>query len=98
MMPIMKSFLDHLQCTACGRRLSADQVRTVCPECGKILFARYDLATARNSLTRDFSNRPQTMWRYRELMPVRQEANVVSLGEGMTPLLPAVRLGRAHGF
>jgi len=94
----MRTLLDHLQCTACGRRFNVDQVRTVCPECGKVLFARYDLATARKSLTRDFSHRPPTMWRYRELMPVREEPNIVSLGEGMTPLLPTVRLGRAHGF
>ena len=94
----MKSLLDHVQCTACDRQFSADQVHTVCPNCGKVLFARYDLPQARTSMPRDFSNRPSTMWRYRELMPVRDEANLVSLGEGMTPLLRAARLGRAYGF
>jgi threonine synthase len=94
----MKSFLDHLQCTACSRRFNADELRTVCPECGKVLFARYNLPAVRNSLTRDFSKRSPTMWRYRELMPVRADANIVSLGEGMTPLLPATRLGSAAGF
>jgi threonine synthase len=94
----MKTFLDRLQCTACSREFSADQLHTVCPYCGKVLFARYDLAAARKSMSRDFSKRPPTMWRYRELMPVRDEANVVTLGEGMTPLLRAARLGRAYGF
>ena len=46
----------------------------------------------------DFASRPPTMWRYRELMPVRELASIVSLGEGMTPLLRAGRLGRAYGF
>jgi threonine synthase len=94
----MKSFLDHLQCTACSRQFKADEVWTVCPECGKVLFAAYDLRSAGKSMTRDFSKRLPTMWRYGELMPVREEANIVSLGEGMTPLLRAARLGHAYGF
>lgn len=97
-MRVMKSFLDHLQCTACGCQFSPDEVRTVCSKCGKALFARYDLTVARKSIRRKFTGRPATMWRYRELMPVRNEANVISLGEGMTPLLDARRLGRTHGF
>src|SRR5437660_12307659 len=94
----MKSLLDHLQCTVCGRQFDADQVRTTCIECGKVLFARYDLSAAGKSLTPDFTRRPPTMWRYRELMPVREENNIVSLGEGMTPLLRVARLGRTYGF
>jgi threonine synthase len=97
-MRVMKSFLDHLQCTVCNQRFSADEVHTVCPDCGKVLFARYDLLSARKAMSRDFSRRPPTMWRYYELMPVRDQANIVSLGEGMTPLLHAARLGRAYGF
>ena len=94
----MKSFLDHLQCTVCGCNFSPDEVRTVCAECGKALFARYDLTAAGKSIRRKFTGRPATMWRYRELMPVRKEANIISLGEGMTPLLRARRLGNTHGF
>jgi threonine synthase len=94
----MKSFLDHLQCTVCGCNFSPDEVRTVCSECGKALFARYDLAAAGKSIRRKFTGRPATMWRYRELMPVRKEANIISLGEGMTPLLRVRRLGNTYGF
>jgi threonine synthase len=94
----MKSFLDHLQCTACGRRFNPDQLHTICPACGKVLFARYDLLSAQKSLTRDFRSRPPTMWRYCELLPVREQANIVSLGEGMTPLLHPRRLSRTLGF
>ncbi|MBV8774529.1 MAG: threonine synthase, partial [Deltaproteobacteria bacterium] len=94
----MKSFLDHLQCTACARRFDADQIQTICSACGKVLFARYDLQAAAKSITRDFGRCPPTMWRYRELLPVRNETNIVSLGEGMTPLLCAARLGGMYGF
>jgi threonine synthase len=94
----MKSLLDHLECTACSRRFNADELHTVCPECGKVLFARYDLSAAQGLSPRDLHGRTWTMWRYRELMPVRDEANIVTLGEGMTPLLHASRLGRACGF
>jgi len=94
----MKSLLDHLECTACGGRFSADDLHTVCPGCGKVLFARYDLGAAKGLSPRDLSGRTWTMWRYRELMPVRDEANIVTLGEGMTPPLRASRLGRAYGF
>ncbi len=94
----MESFLDHLECTGCGRTFNADQIHTVCEECNKVLFARYNLPAARNSMKRDLSGRAKTMWRYRELLPVRTESNIVSLGEGMTPLLRAERLGKVYGF
>src|SRR5438067_5955475 len=82
------SYLRSLECTACGRELDAGGVHGVCPACGKVLFARYDLAELRNALVpEDFRSRSWDMWRYRELLPVRDEANVVTLGEGMTPLL-----------
>src|SRR5438132_4584822 len=97
-MGVMKSFLDHLQCTSCSREYSADELHTVCPDCGKVLFARYDLSAARSFTPRDLSNRPASMWRYQELLSVRQQANIVTLGEGMTPLLRAQRLGRPYGF
>jgi len=94
----MESLLDGLECTACGRNYDADHPRTVCPDCGKVLFARYDLKAAKDLSPASLAGRPWTMWRYRELMPVRDEANIVTLGEGMTPLLRAARLGHRHGF
>ena len=82
------SYLRSLECTACGREFDAGAAHGVCPACGKVLFARYDLAELRNALVpEDFRSRSWDMWRYRELLPVRDEANVVTLGEGMTPLL-----------
>src|SRR5579859_6661310 len=85
-----RSFLSHLECSACGTWHDVERVQTVCTKCGLVLFARYDLAGVRRSVEpRDFSRRRWDMWRYAELMPVRDEANLISLGEGMTPVLTA---------
>src|SRR5689334_21484885 len=83
-----RSFLTHLDCTNCGLRHAADQLQTVWTACGKLLFARYDLPAIRSSVTpRDFAARRWDMWRYAELLPIQDERNVVSLGEGLTPLV-----------
>ncbi|MBI2323073.1 MAG: threonine synthase [Chloroflexi bacterium] len=88
------SYLTHLECTACGQTSSSDELQTVCRSCGKVLYARYDLARARRELDRGaFAGRPPTLWRWHELLPVRDPAHVLTLGEGGTPLLPAPRLG-----
>src|SRR5262249_2342058 len=97
-MGVASSHLTHLECTACGRRESADQLHGVCPACGKVLYARYDLGAVRTALPREaLRDREPTLWRYRELLPVRDARKVVTLGEGMTPLLPADRIGAALG-
>jgi threonine synthase len=93
------SCLSHLECTACQQTLDADHVAGTCPSCKKVLYARYELARARRTLTREsMTRRPRGMWRWREIMPVRDARNVVTLGEGDTPLLPAPRLGAAAGL
>jgi threonine synthase len=93
------SYLDHLECTACGASYSADELHTVCPACGKVLYPRYDLDRARGEWSRDvIAGRPASMWRYAEMMPVRDAANIVTLGEGMTPLLPLPAIGRRLGL
>jgi threonine synthase len=92
------SRLTHLECTACGRRESAEQLQTTCPACGKVLYARYDLDAVRRTLPRDaLAGREPSLWRYRELLPVLEARHIVTLGEGMTPLLPAPGLGAALG-
>ena len=84
----MQSFLSHLECTWCGRTLTADEPARTCPDCGKVLFARYDLDEAARHVDRtELQRRAPNLWRYYELLPVRDEANVVSLGEGLTPPL-----------
>ena len=78
---------------------AAGELHNVCTACGKPLLVRYDLSRASRSLTRDsLSSRRADMWRYREVMPVESDANIVSLGEGWTPLLHARRLGESLGM
>src|SRR5438132_8702758 len=97
------SYLRTLDCTACGAEFDADAVHGVCPTCQKVLFARYDLPALKEAVRPDdFVGRRWDMWRYSQMLPVRDPANVVTLGEGMTPLLPVParvldQLGFARG-
>ncbi len=94
----MKSHLTHLECTACGRTMEAGKPVRTCPACGKVLYARYDLDAAKRSMTREaLAGRAPDMWRYFEVLPVHDPSNVVTLGEGYTPLMPADRLRREIG-
>ena len=94
----MKSYLTHLECTYCGIELSADEPHRTCPDCGKVLYPRYDLQSASAALKReDLKDRPPNMWRYFEVMPVLDEANVVTLGEGFTPIFKTNRLATDTG-
>jgi threonine synthase len=91
------SALSHLECSRTGTTYDADVVQGV-SEVGAPLLARYDLDRVRDTVSRDeLAGREQTLWRYRELLPVRETANVVTLGEGMTPLLPLPAYGAALG-
>jgi len=91
------SALDHLECPRCGSTHDAFVRHGVCPACGAPLLARYDLGSV--TTTREqVSGRPPDLWRYHELLPVSGPEHVVTLGEGMTPLLPAPRLGAEIGL
>jgi threonine synthase len=95
----VKSYLSHLECTSCGKSHSHTQAIRTCPNCGKVLFARYDLPSLKREVNREvFKGRRSDMWRFYEMMPVLEEGNVVSLGEGGTPLLHAKNLGRKLGL
>jgi len=94
---LTQSHLSHLECPACGTTYDADVPQNLCA-CGSPLLARYDLERLR--VTGSFAamtERPPSLWRYRELLPVRADEHVVTLGEGMTPLVPLARLGAALG-
>jgi threonine synthase len=91
--------VTHLECGACGLRHEAQRLHNLCTQCGKPLLVRYDLETAARSLTKDsLKDRRPDLWRYREVMPVTNDRNIVSLGEGFTPLLHASRLGSQIGL
>lgn len=92
------SFLTRLECARCRRTYDADRVMQLCA-CGGPLLARYDLEAAREHLSPgDLARREPDLWRYHELLPVRDPQNVVTLGEGMTPLIPLRRLGKRLGL
>ncbi len=91
------SALSRLECARCGAGHDATLVQGLC-SCGSPLLARYDLGRVAAQVDRaDIAQRPADLWRYHELLPVSAAARVVSLGEGMTPLLAMPRLGRALG-
>ena len=95
----MFSYLDHLECSRCQKTYSHTQAMRTCTECGKVLFARYDLPRLKREVDRSaLDSRPPGMWRFSELLPVRKADNIVSLGEGGTPLLEARNLGKALGL
>ena len=95
----MSGFLDHLECTECAKSYPSDALIGVSPCCGKVLFARYDLAKIRREVDRDsLAARRSDMWRFGELLPVEDPDRIISLGEGGTPLLAARTLGRKLGL
>jgi threonine synthase len=91
------SALSHLECSRTGERYEADVVQGV-SAAGVPLLARYDLARVAETVTKEeIAARPPTLWRYHEVLPVRDPANVVTMGEGMTPLLPLKSYGDTIG-
>jgi threonine synthase len=94
----MKSYLTGLECSTCGRRYSADELHNTC-ECGGSLLADYDLHEVTRVLSReDLVYRIHSLWRYHDLLPIRNADNMVTLNEGFTPLLSSTALGPAMGF
>ena len=85
--------VTHLECANCGLRHEAGVLQNLCVECGKPLLVLYELSAAAQTLTKDsLKTRESSLWRYREVLPVSDWDNVVSFGEGWTPLLNADRL------
>jgi threonine synthase len=96
-LPAAYSALTHLDCSRCASRHDASQIQGTC-SCGAPLLARYDLEHAAGLVTPEqIAGRPPTLWRYHELLPVTSADGVVSLGEGLTPLLGMGKLGKELG-
>ena len=88
----LPTFVSHLECSLTGERYPADTLHGL-SRAGRPLLVRYDLEGVRRALTREaLAERPQSLWRYRELLPVRRPENVLSLGEVVTPLVSLPRL------
>jgi threonine synthase len=92
----MPNFVTHLESALDGTQLPAHQLQTLHKD--RPLWVRYDLDGVRRSLTKEkLKGRPATMWRYRELLPLDDDQEIVSLGENMSPLLECPRLGARFG-
>ncbi|MEN3370964.1 MAG: threonine synthase [Verrucomicrobiota bacterium] len=92
-------FLTHLSCAACGLRHEWATLQNLCTACHKPLLPVYDLAAAGRTLAREsLATREKSLWRYREVLPLPANVEPISLGEGGTPLLRAVRFGEALGM
>src|SRR5215213_1699646 len=88
----LPTFVTHLECSLTGERYEADRLHGL-SRAGRPLLVRYDLDGVRRALPREaLAERPQLLWRYRELLPVRRPENVPSLGEVVTPLIPLPRI------
>lgn len=92
---VHKTFFTQLRCSSCAQTFAPTKIQTYCHQCGKALLAEYDLGTARQHLAKEtLAGREASLWRYRELLPVFRQANIVTLGEGWTPLLNAASLAK----
>ena len=90
----MPSALSHLVCPECNETFDPDKIQTYCHTCNSPLVAAYDLVTARDGIRKEeMRMRPRGLWRWRELLPLRDQSNEVTLGEGESPILHAPRLG-----
>jgi threonine synthase len=93
------SFLTHVECTVCGQRHDPKRLLTVCERCGQMLAARYDLERVAAHVHREaLGSRPRGMYRVRELTPLDDGEEPVTLGEGDTPLLELPRLAQHVGL
>jgi threonine synthase len=88
--------VTHLECALCGLRHEARVLQNLCIECGKPLLVRYYLEKAAQTMTKEsLASRESSLWRYHDVLPVENPENIVSFGEGWTPLLNADKLAES---
>jgi threonine synthase len=93
------NFVSHLECASCGLRYDATQIQNLCTSCHRPLWVRYDLMALKRSFSKKaLFGRPPTLWRYLEMLPVRDPSNIVSLTETITPILETKRLAAEFGL
>ena len=91
--------VTYLSCSQCNEQYEPGKLYNLCSKCDKPLLVHYDLGCVAQTLTQaSLTTRSADLWRYREVLPVEQEANIVTLGEGWTPLFQARRLGEQLGM
>lgn len=95
----MGSFVSCLECTLCGRSYDHRTLQTVCHDCARPLYARYELDRIRRGFNRkQLAGRDASLWRYREVLPLDYDDDMVTFGEGWSPLLECPRLGSRLGL
>ena len=93
------SYYTDLSCSMCGKSYTSHEIQTICAICNAPLIVNYELKTLKHKLDRDdFAHRSKGMWRWSELLPVYNLDNIVSLGEGDTPMLRLINMCRELGF
>ena len=93
------SFVSHIECTVCGQHHDAKRVLSVCERCGQMLAVRYDLDRVKAAVTKEaLRSRAPGMYRFRELTPLADGEEPITLGEGGTPLLALPRLAKHFGL
>lgn len=93
---ITRSFASSLECSACQKKYPLSEINTYATCCNKPLVVNYHVDAA--LLKEDLTRREITMWRYFEMLPVQNKNNIVSLGEGMTPIIRLSNLENRYGF
>ena len=92
-------FVSHLECADCGAEYPAGEIHGLCTKCERPLWVRYDMDMVKKKFPKKaLFGRPSTIWRYLELLPMDDPANIVSLTETITPILTANRLGAEFGL
>ncbi len=92
------SFLLILECTNCSKKYDPENIHRLCT-CGKVLFSKYDLEQAKETINpKDMKKRSFDLWRFFEIMPVRNPDFRFTLGEGWTPLIQLKNIGNTQGM
>jgi threonine synthase len=95
----MKYFVQEFVCDRCQKTFPVEKPVNLCPNCGGLLETRYDTEAMRKSLSpRDYDSRGNSIWRWKEFLPVRDEQRIVTLGEGGTPLVKSVHASNLLGL
>ena len=90
------SLITHLGCSNCNKQYPVSEIINVSPCCNQPLLVEYDL---QNTFSKaELAGRENDLWRYLELLPVKDPANIISLGEGFTPILPLKKLSDKYGY
>ena len=90
------SCIENLTCTNCGKQFNADEKNGLCTSCGKVLYPKYDLESAKETLSKPNIQQRKTynIWRLHEIMPVKNDNFRISLGEGWTPIIKLNNFGK----